>query len=112
MVPRGRGVFGESVLRYEFRRAQEVVISCGIQFQVSHPAVVHKNVIEIPQIDVWQIVGQDVLHLGIERLAYAWVDGASRLINQRIQLWVGVKPAIGSVRRKFRRVEDRKSTRL
>src|SRR5260370_25760692 len=77
-------------VRSEFRAPQEIKIPRRIQPQVSDPVRVHHDIVEIPQINVWQILSQNALHLGIQRLARLRIDIASCLVDQRIDLRVGI----------------------
>ena len=43
----------------EFGGAQEVVIAGGIQFDAVHPVGVYQDIVEIPEIDVRQVLGDD-----------------------------------------------------
>ncbi len=51
--------------RRDLRRAQEIVISRRIQLQILHAPRMHEHVVEIPQIDVRQVLGQNALYLGV-----------------------------------------------
>src|SRR3984885_11516821 len=55
LVPRGS----------EFRGAQEIEVAGWIQPQIANAFVVDQNVVEIPEIDVRQFVGENELQLGI-----------------------------------------------
>ena len=46
--------------------AQEIVVARGTQFDSAHAVGVHQHVIEIPKIDVWQVLGDDALDLVID----------------------------------------------
>src|SRR5580693_750191 len=84
----------------ELRRAQKIVIPRWIQFQIHHMLVVHQDVIQIPEIDVRQFLGQNALYLGIDWLAHPGIDFAAGLVNQGIYPWVRVMAAVGAIRRK------------
>src|ERR1700756_4262617 len=61
---------GIVLLLSELRGAQEIKIPRRIQPQIPYPVGMHHDIIEIPQIDVWQILRQNTLNLGIQRLAH------------------------------------------
>ena len=45
----------------EFRGAEEVVVAGGIQLQIAHALVVDENVVEIPEIDVGELLGENAV---------------------------------------------------
>src|SRR5208283_1090369 len=97
----------------QIRRPQKVVVSRGIQLQIVDALVVDKNVIQIPEVDVGQFLGEDELQFGVGRLALRLVDFATRLVDQGVDFRVGIVATIGAVRRKARRAEtQRKNIRV
>ena len=69
---------------------QKIVISCWIQLQIAYAFVVHEDIIQIPQIDIRQLLSQNELNLGIDRLAHLGIDFAARLVDERIDSGIRV----------------------
>ena len=89
----------------KFRSAQEIEISRRIQPQIPHTVRMHHDIVEVPQIDVRQVLRQNALHLGIQRLSHLWIDLAPCLIDQRVDIRIRVVVAVRPIRRKLRRVK-------
>ena len=85
---------------------QEIVIARRIEGNAAHPARVHNHVVVVPEIDVRQIFRKNLLHLRVQLLAHVLVKFAARLVDKRIHLRIGVKAAVGAVRRELGGVED------
>src|SRR5258706_4058221 len=65
----------------------------------------HKNVIQIPEIDGWQFLGKNALHLSIDQLTRVWINFAARLIDQGVHFLIRIRAAVGAVGRELRRVK-------
>jgi len=72
--------------------------------QVAHAFVVDKNVIQIPEIDIGQLVGEDELQFGVVDFALGLVDFAASLVDQGVDFRIRIVATIGSVRGKLCRV--------
>jgi hypothetical protein len=48
----------------------------------------HQNVVEVPEIDVRQILSQDALHLGIQRLAHIGIDLPPSFVDESVHLGI------------------------
>src|SRR5271155_2117067 len=92
--------------RNQFCCFKKVVIAGRIQGQVLHTLVVNHYVVEVPQVDVRQILGEDSLNLRVDLLACVLVRFAAGLLDERIQTRAGVIGAIGAIGGEFGRVED------
>ena len=66
----------------------------------------HEHVVEIPEVDVRQVLRQDVLNFEIELLAGVLIDLGFCLIDEGVDAGVGVVAAVGAVRRELRGVES------
>src|SRR5262252_2453764 len=66
----------------EFRTPQKIEIPRRIQFQILHAVRVHQNVIQIEQGDVWQLLGENALHFGVELLPHVLIHFPPRLVNE------------------------------
>src|SRR6516164_2226509 len=60
----------------------------------------HHHVVQIPEIDVGQIAGQDLLDFGINLLAPGLVQGPVTLFQETVDAGIGVEPAVGAFGRK------------
>src|SRR3974390_152136 len=89
----------------DLRRAQKVVISRRIDLNPSHSLGMHQHIIQIPQIDVRQLIRNDLLHLGVNRLALLLIERRSSLANQRVHSRVRIECPVRPLRRKALRVE-------
>src|SRR6516162_9081558 len=83
----------------QFDRLEVVVVTAGHRFEISYAAGVDDNIVEIPEIYVRQIFGEDSLNLAVNWLALCLVDFAACLVEQRIDVRIGVVTAIGALRR-------------
>ena len=52
--------------RRQLSGAEEIVIAGRIQLHILHPLVVYENVVEIPEIDVREFLGENLLQFGVE----------------------------------------------
>lgn len=68
--------------------------------QVLQAAAVDEHSIQIPEIDGRHIVGEDLLHIAVERLLLGPVGGSGRFGEQLVDLRIRVKAAIRTVGRK------------
>src|SRR5215831_12643719 len=94
-----------SCRRSQASRAQEVVVGRRIHLDTLQTFRVHQHVVEIPEIDVWQVIGQDLLHLVIDSFALLLVKGRTAFADERINFGVGIECAIGALGWKASRVE-------
>src|SRR3954447_17227996 len=83
MVTRGRETIfrarSSGLGRDDLGGSQKIVISCWSQFDSLHALGVHQDVVEIPEIDVRQLLSKNLLHFCVERLSDAGIDLAARL---------------------------------
>src|SRR5579862_2630629 len=68
--------------------SQEVEVPRRVELDMSYAAAVHHHIVEVPQIDIRHVVGQNALYLGIERLPQLRIDLPPGLIDQRIHVRV------------------------
>src|SRR5260221_13639638 len=73
---------------------KKVVVARWIQSYISHTPRVHEHVIEIPQVYIWDILGEDFLNFGVQLLADILIGRASRLVGQTIDLRIGIETAV------------------
>ena len=67
---------------------------------------VHQHIVQIPQIDVRQVLGQDLLDLVVDDLAFCLIESAAAFANQFIDARIGVEGAIGALGSEAGGVED------
>src|SRR5215472_8124517 len=65
----------------------------------------HYDIIEIPEVNVGKLVGQNPLNLRVDLFAFCLVHGASPRVDQVIDLRIYVKPSIRMPGRKARGVK-------
>src|ERR1700733_3122344 len=97
---------GNRLLAGDFSGFEEIVISGRIQNYVPNPAGVHEHVIEVPQVDRWHILRQNLLHFGIEFLARILISFALRFVDQGIDPRIGVKTPVAPRWWKVARVKN------
>ncbi len=68
----------------ELRRAQKIVVTGGANLDPLYAIRVYQNVVEIPEIDVRQVIGKDLLYLVVDCLALLLVERAAALADQLI----------------------------
>src|SRR5258708_14277240 len=73
---------------------KKVVVARWIQSYIPHTPRVHEHVIEVPQVYIWDIFGEDFLNFGVELLADILIGRASRLVDQTIDLRIGIETAV------------------
>ena len=74
--------------------------------QILHPAGVHQDIIQIPEIYVRQIAGEDLLYLGVDLSALALIELAAALRDQSVNLRIAVVTAVGAPGREAAGGED------
>src|SRR5712691_8640185 len=87
--------------RDQLSRFQKIIISGSIQRQIPHSLRMHQHVVEIPEINVGQVLRQDLLDFCVKLLSGVLVKLAASLVNQCIYARIGIVAAIGTVRRKL-----------
>ena len=87
-------------------RFQKIVVAGRIQREIAYSLRVHQNVVEIPEIDVGQFVGQGALDFRVELLAGVLVEFVAGLVDQRIHPRIGEVSAVGAVGRELGGVEN------
>src|SRR5574340_1575856 len=93
-----RGLRAKS-LRREFGGGQEVVVAGRVEAQVAHPPRVNQHVVQVPEIDVGQVVGQEALQLSVNLLALFWIQFAAALVDEFVGARVGIVATIGAIGR-------------
>src|SRR5574340_487909 len=99
-----RGLRAKS-LRREFCGAEEIVVAGGVEAQVAHPPRVDQHVVQVPEIDVGQILGQEALQLGVDLLPLLRVQFPAALVDEFVGARVGIVAAIGAIGRGFAGLE-------
>src|SRR5207253_6152921 len=74
--------------------------------QILHPPGVHQNIIQIPEIYVRQIAGEDLLYLLVDLGALALIELAAALRDQSVNLRIAVVTAVGAPGREAAGGED------
>src|SRR5437899_614054 len=74
--------------------------------QILHPAGVHQDIIQIPEIYVRQIAGEDLLDLRVDLGALALIELTAALRDQSVNLRIAVVTAIGAPGREAAGGED------
>src|SRR5438552_16521593 len=74
--------------------------------QILHPASVHQDIIQIPEIYVRQIAGEDLLYLRVDLGALALIELAAALRDQSVNLRIAVVTAAGAPGREAAGGED------
>src|SRR5262249_5055670 len=89
----------------QFGSFQEIVVSRRIQREIHYARVVNQHVIQIPQIQRWQLLGQDALNLQIDRLALPLIEFLPALRDENVDTRIRKVSAVRALRRKLRRIE-------
>src|SRR5215469_2622300 len=100
------GLSGEESSLRELRGTKKVVIAGRVQLDALHAIGMDEHVVEVPEINVRKILGDDLLQLGIDDFALLLVEGGAALANELIDAWVGVEGAVGAFGREAGGVED------
>src|SRR5437763_6726579 len=74
--------------------------------QILHPAGVHQDIIQIPEIYVGQIAGEDLLSLRVDLGALALIELAAALRDQSVNSRIAVVTAVGAPGREAAGGED------
>src|SRR5438105_3135856 len=74
--------------------------------QIVHPAGVHQDIIQIPEIYVRQIAGKDPLHFSVNFFALVLVKLAAPVSDKGVNLRIGVITAVGAAGRETGGIED------
>src|SRR5260221_14574573 len=82
---------GNWLLGNDLSSFKKVVVVRWIQSYIPHTPRVHEHVIEIPQVYIWDILGQNFLNFGVELLADILIGRASRLVGETIDLRIGIE---------------------
>src|SRR5271157_6276084 len=90
----------------EFCCPQEIIVAGRAYLDAVHPVGMHQNVVEIPEIDVRQVYGDDLLDFIVDDFAFLLVDGAAAIADQLIHARVGVEGAVGALWSEAVRTED------
>src|SRR5690348_5031331 len=86
---------------HQFRLAQEVIVASRVQFQISHTVRVYEHVVEVPQINVGQVLRENTLYLVVQNLPGLGIDLLARLIDQLVDLRIGVVVAVCAIGREL-----------
>src|SRR5271165_922500 len=81
----------------EFCCPQEIIVSRRTYLDALDALRVYQHVVEIPEIDVWQVLGQYPLNLIVDSFALLLIDGVAAFANQFIHARVGIEGAIGAL---------------
>ena len=68
-------------LLFQLRRAQKIKIASRVEFYVPYSLGMDHHIVQIPQIDVGQLLAQNALHFRIQRLACLRINLASRPVD-------------------------------
>src|SRR5438067_863881 len=74
--------------------------------QILHPAGVHQDIIQIPEIYVRQVAGKDPLHFSVNFFALVLVKLAAALSDKGVNLGIAVVTAVGAPGREAAAGED------
>src|SRR5712692_1071514 len=86
--------------------AQEVVIARRRELDMGDAPAMYTHVVEVPEVEVGHVVGDDVLDLAEDPPALLAVGLYAGLVEQGIEPWVAVVDSVGSIGRNLSRVED------
>ena len=78
----------------------------GFSLDAAHPVGVHQHIVEIPEIDVGQVFGDDALNFVIDDFALLLVERAAAFADQLVDPRVRVEGAVGALGREAGGVED------
>src|SRR5437588_10554758 len=74
--------------------------------QILHPAGVHQDIIQIPEIYVRQVAGKDPLHFSVNFFALVLIELTAALRDQSVNLRIAVVTAVGAPGREAAAGED------
>src|SRR5215469_10241691 len=80
LKPASRMTF-RRLLVLEFGSLEEVIVASGTQRHVAYTPVADQDIVVVPEVDRRQILGEDLLNLGIELLALVLVELHACLID-------------------------------
>src|SRR5215469_17440085 len=83
----------------ELRSLQEIVVAGGSNRYATHAVGVNEDIIEVPEIDVRQLLRNDPLDLVVDGFAFVLVQRCAAFSDQLVHARVREKRAIGALRR-------------
>src|SRR5262245_24865898 len=83
------------------------VVLDGVHGEALHARARDDDLLRRVHRDPHHLLGQDVLHLAVELLAFRLVEAAARLLDQRVHAGIGVARRVPPGRRHLLAVEER-----
>ncbi len=94
------------VRNWRGRFGEELVVASGAEGREDDGVAVDGDVVDVPEIYVGEIVGDDLLDLLKDLFALVAVGSLAGLVEKCVEVGVAVAAAIGAVGRNFVRRED------
>jgi hypothetical protein len=90
----------------ELEGGEELVVAGGVEGREEEGVAVDGDVVDVPEIYVGEIVGDDLLDLLKDLSAFVMVGSLAGLVEEHVELGVAIAAAIGAVGRNFVGGED------